>query len=119
MVSSDSLVVKKVIIYQAILVVVTATMFLLLGNLDKGVSAALGGMAAFIPNLYFALRVRRAVDKQAKKIVKSFYVAESGKLILTAALFAMIFQIPKLEILPLMLSYVVVLSVFWFALLMR
>jgi ATP synthase protein I len=94
-------------------------MFFFAAGLDKAKSAILGGTAAFIPNLYFALSLRRVSGQQAKKIVRAFYSAESGKLILTAALFVMIFQVPGLEIWPLIVCYTAALSVFWFALLMR
>jgi len=69
--------------------------------------------------MYFALRVRKSAGQEARKIVRSFYAGESGKLLLTAALFFMIFQLPHIEILPLLSVYVAALSVFWFALLMR
>ena len=84
-----------------------------------GLSAALGGLAALIPNLYFALRVYRSTGQEARKIVRSFYAGESGKLLLTAALFYMIFQLPNIEIIPLLSVYMAALSVFWFALLLR
>jgi ATP synthase protein I len=46
-------------------------------------------------------------------------VGESGKLLLTAALFILIFKVPNVEILPLFVGYITALSVFWFALIMR
>jgi ATP synthase protein I len=93
--------------------------FAIVGGWQKAISPALGGVAAFIPNLYFALRIYKTAGQDAKKIVRSFYAGESGKLLLTAALFIMIFQIPALDILPLLFGYITALSVFWFALLMR
>lgn len=93
--------------------------FAILGGGQKVESSLWGGLAAFIPNLYFALRIRNSTGKGARKVVNSFYKAESGKLLLTAALFIIIFQIPNIEILPLLTVYVTALSVFWFALLMR
>jgi ATP synthase protein I len=79
----------------------------------------LGGFTAFIPNLYFSLRIRSTEGQDVKKIVNSFYVGESGKLILTVVLFMLIFQFRDVKILPLMTTYVAVLSVFWFALILR
>lgn len=96
-----------------------ASGFAVTGGRISGYSSALGGAAAFIPNLYFAFRMQRASGQEARKIVRAFYAGESGKLILTAALFALIFQIPNIEILPLLAGYLAALSVFWFALLMR
>ncbi|TAK64848.1 ATP synthase subunit I [Methylobacter sp.] len=111
--------VSKIISYQILLIIIMTAGFALEGGRPYALSAALGGAAAFIPNLYFALRVYRSAGQEARKIVRSFYAGESGKLLLTAALFFMIFQLPNIEILPLLAVYMAALSVFWFALLMR
>jgi ATP synthase protein I len=111
--------VSKIISYQILVIIIMTAGFALEGGKPYALSAALGGAAAFIPNLYFALRVYRSAGQEARKIVRSFYAGESGKLLLTAALFYMIFQLPNIEILPLLAVYMAALSVFWFALLMR
>jgi len=111
--------VSKIISYQILVILIMTAGFALVGARSYALSAVLGGAAAFIPNLYFAFRVRKSAGQEARKIVRSFYAGESGKLLLTAALFFMIFQLPHIEILPLLSVYVAALSVFWFALLMR
>lgn len=111
--------VSKILSYQILIILIITAGFTLIRGWQPGLSSALGGVAAFIPNLYFALRVYRSSGKPARKIVNSFYAGESGKLLLTAALFIMIFKIPNIEILPLLAGYIAALSVFWFALLMR
>lgn len=111
--------VSKIISYQVLVIIIMTAGFALAEGRSHALSAALGGAAAFIPNLYFALRVYRSAGQEARKIVRSFYAGESGKLLLTAALFFMIFQFPNIVILPLLSVYVAALSVFWFALLMR
>ncbi len=111
--------VSKVIRFQVLVIVIMTIGFSMAEGWSSAVSAALGGMAAFIPNLYFALRVQQSAGQEARKIVRSFYVGESGKLLLTAVLFFVIFQLPNIEILPLLAVYIAALSVFWFALLMR
>ncbi|HEY8099101.1 MAG TPA: ATP synthase subunit I [Methylobacter sp.] len=111
--------VSKIISCQILMIIIMTTGFALAGGRPYALSAALGGAAAFIPNLYFALRVHRSAGQEARKIVNSFYAGESGKLLLTAALFFMIFHLPNIEILPLLVVYIAALSVFWFALLMR
>jgi ATP synthase protein I len=111
--------VSKIISYQLLTIIIMTAGFAMAGGRSETLSAVLGGAAAFIPNLYFALRVHRSAGQEARKIVRSFYAGESGKLLLTAALFFMIFQLPNIEILPLLAVYVAALSVFWFALLMR
>lgn len=111
--------VSKILGYQILIILIITAGFTFAKGERQGLFSALGGVAAFIPNLYFALRIYRSTGKPARKIVNSFYAGESGKLLLTVALFIMIFKIPNIEILPLLVGYVAALSVFWFALLMR
>ncbi len=111
--------VSRILGYQLLIILLTTAGFAIAGSWQLGLSSALGGVVAFIPNLYFALRVHRTSGLEPRKIVNSFYAGESGKLLLTAALFMMIFQVPNIKILPLLTGYVTALSVFWFALLMR
>ena len=111
--------VSKILSYQILIILVITAGFTFAGGWRQGLSSALGGMAAFVPNLYFALRIVKSSGKPARNIVNSFYAGESGKLLLTAALFIIIFKIPNIEILPLLVGYIAALSVFWFALLMR
>lgn len=118
MVASGSSTVAKILGYQLLIIVVVSLGFGAMGW-QQTVSSALGGLAAFLPNLYFALRVSGSAGKEAKEILQSFYAGESVKLLLTAGLFILIFQIPTIEILPLLAGYIAALSVFWFALLMQ
>jgi len=111
--------VVKILSYQILIILIITAGFAVKGNEQQVLSAMLGGMAAFVPNLYFALRIHRSAGQEARKIVNSFYAGESGKLLLTGALFMIIFQVPNIQILPLLVSYITALSVFWFALLMR
>ena len=111
--------VSKILSYQLLIILIITAGFTLGGGWQQGLSCALGGVAAFVPNLYFALRVYKSEGKPARKIMNAFYAGESGKLLLTAALFVLIFKVPNIAILPLLAGYITALSVFWFALLMR
>jgi ATP synthase protein I len=111
--------VTKILGYQALIVLITTFCFVIVAGQHRAFSAFLGGGAAFIPNVYFAFRIINTKGQDAKKMVRTFYAGESGKLLLTAVLFILIFQIPSVEILPLLFGYISALSVFWFALLMR
>lgn len=111
--------VNKVLKLQLLVIVLVSVFFAVVDNRQAAFQVILGGMAAFIPNLYFALRIQAAQGLSAKKIVRSFYTGESGKLLLTAAMFIVIFQLPDIKLLPLMTGYVSVLSIFWFALILR
>jgi ATP synthase protein I len=108
--------VSKIIILQAIVMVVaTFAVFYFFGT-QKALSSGLGGLVAFLPNLYFAYLVQLANGKDAEKIMRSFYVGEAKKVLLTAALFVLVFQIPEMNLLLLLMGYMAVTSVYWFAL---
>ena len=111
--------VSKILSYQLLIILVMTAGLAGYGGAHYAMSSALGGVEAFVPNLYFALRIHKAAGLPARKVMNSFYAGESGKLILTAALFVLIFKIPNITILPLLIGYIAALSVFWFALLMR
>ena len=110
--------VKKILILQALVLVITSIGFFLLSNESDALSAFVGGITAFLPNLYFAYRMSLVKEKSAKKIVHNFYSGESRKILMTCALFALAFQVPNVQFFPLMACFVAVLSVFWLALLL-
>ncbi|MGQ7960201.1 F0F1 ATP synthase subunit I [Pseudomonas sp. SP16.1] len=82
-----------------------------------GYSALLGGVIAWLPNLYFAHKAFRfSGARAAKDIVRSFYAGEAGKLILTFVLFALTFAgVQPLEAPVLFGVYLLTLLVSWFA----
>jgi ATP synthase protein I len=83
-------------------------------------SALLGGAAAFLPNAYFAAQFGTPdTARTAKDVIKLFYYGETVKLIITAVLLVLIFQLPDIMFAPLFASFGAVLTVFWFALLAR
>ena len=77
-----------------------------------GYSALLGGMIAFLPNLYFAYKAFRYFGaRSVRAIVQSFWSGEMGKLILTAALFALVFAgVERLNVAALFAGYALVLG---------
>jgi len=108
--------ITKVLIMQASIAVSVSMVFLVVGSESMAISAIVGGLTAFLPNLYFAYRISLSKGKSAKKIVQSFYSGESRKVLMTCALFAVAFQVPGVQFFPLMVCFVAVLSVFWLAL---
>ncbi len=112
-------VVNKILVGQLFIVLLVVAGFFVLSNGINAKSALFGGLAALIPNGYFARKINQHKGQEARKIVRSFYAGESGKLILTAILFALIFQDPKINFLAVMTAYIAALTVFWFALLIR
>lgn len=111
--------VSKILGYQILMMATTTLGFGIALGMQGAYSSALGGLAAFLPNLYFSIRIYKSSGQPARKIVNSFYAGEAGKLLLTGALFYIIFQLPDIQIVPLLIAYATALSVFWFALLLR
>lgn len=59
---------------------------------DAALAAGTGGLIAWLPNCYFALRAfRYRGARAAKQIVRSFYAGAAGKMLLTAGLFTVVF----------------------------
>ncbi len=61
-------------------------------GLNGALGALSGGMIAFLPNAYFAYRAFRFTGaRAARKIVHSFYAGVTGKIVITASLFVIVF----------------------------
>lgn len=108
--------VGRVLYAQVLVAVLVASGFLLIGGWESAVSPLIGGGIALLPNCYFAYKIYLARNMEAQGIVNAFYAGETIKLILTVALFSIVLQIPSVDFLTLLLGYIAVLSVFWFAL---
>ena len=108
--------VAKVLCAQALVALLFAVGFGGWSGLEAAKSSLLGGAVAWLPNLYFGYRIYLARLRNAQGVLGAFYSGETIKLILTAALFVMVLQIPAVDFLVLLVTYIAVLSVFWFAL---
>jgi ATP synthase protein I len=108
--------VGRVLYAQVLMAAVVASGFLLMGGWESAISPLIGSGIALLPNCYFAYKIYLARHLEAQGIVKAFYAGETIKLVLTAALFAIVLQFPSVDFLTLLVGYIAVLSVFWFAL---
>jgi len=98
---------------------VVSALALVVGGVAQARSALLGGLVGFLPNAYFAVKFGRSDPrKSAKEVVRTFYLGESIKLIITALLFLFVFQLPGIVFMPLFIGFLSVIMVFWFALLL-
>jgi len=62
-------------------------------SFEAGYSALLGGLSSAIPNSYLIWRsFRYRGARSVSQVVQSFYQGESGKFMLTIAMFAVIFS---------------------------
>jgi ATP synthase protein I len=106
-----------VLLAQLIVLALAALLLWQWLGMVAGYSALLGGLIAWLPNLYFAHKAFRfSGARAAKDIVRSFYAGEAGKLILTFVLFALTFAgVKPLEAPALFGVYLLTLLVSWFA----
>lgn len=115
----EFLAIRKLLLAQVLMVAFVSNVALGFFGVQAGKSALLGGIIGFLPNACFAFKISGMKGKPANLILRSFYVGEALKLVLTAALFILVFQLPDILGLPLFAGFMAVLMVFWFALLMR
>lgn len=80
-------------------------------------SALAGGLIATVSSLFFALYVFGVRATAARVVVRRFYRAEVVKMIVTALLFLAAVSWLKVDFLPLIGAYALMLLVYWFALL--
>lgn len=80
-----------------------------------GRSALIGGLIAWLPNCWFAWRAfRYRGARAARRIVRSFYVGQAGKMLMTAGLFALAFiHLDPLWPLALFAGFAAVQAVSW------
>lgn len=102
----------RVLVVQALIGLATAFACGVFFGLVAGYSALLGGLIAWIANLYFTHKAFRYFGARSiKAVVQSLWSGEMGKLILTAALFALVFVgVQPLEPLALFGGYLLVLG---------
>lgn len=99
----------RVIVIQFLVAVCTALIALALLGKIAGYSALLGGLVSTLPNAYFA---RKAFQYRGARntphIVKAFYAGQSGKMVLTAIMFALVFAgIKPLNELAVIVSFII------------
>ncbi|TWC39581.1 ATP synthase protein I [Pseudomonas sp. SJZ079] len=106
-----------VLLAQLVVVLLAAVVLWQWRGVTTGYSGLLGGLIAWLPNLYFAHKAFRFTGaRAAQAIVRSFYAGEAGKLILTAVLFALTFAgVKPLEALAVFGVFGLTQVVNWFA----
>ena len=101
----------KIFVTQFIATLIAALSAFVLFDLVTGYSVFLGGMVSTLPNAYFAIKAfRYRGARQMAEVVKSFYTGESGKMIITAVMFALVFAgVKPLNELAVIISYILIL----------
>ncbi|MDT8398171.1 MAG: F0F1 ATP synthase subunit I [Pseudomonadales bacterium] len=82
----------KVIVTQFCTSITAAMACLVLVDRTAAYSVLLGGLISTVPNGYFARKAfKYRGARYTPEIVKSFYAGETGKMVMTAGLFALVF----------------------------
>lgn len=108
-------VIKQLLIWQGAGAVAAGLFGWGLGGATTGISALLGGLIAWLPGCYFAFRAfRHRGARAARRIVRSFYAGEVGKMALTMVMFTLVFiYVKPLNALALFGAYAAVLTLNW------
>jgi len=85
-------VIRQMLVWQLIASLGVGVLGVGLAGITGGWSALLGGLICWLPSCWFAYRAfRYRGARAARLIVRSFYAGEAGKLLLTMALFTLVF----------------------------
>lgn len=99
---------NKLIIAQAIAVIVLSVFFLFVSGRDSAVAALVGGAIYVIPCYLYANRLFSNVSAQAiKRVITVFYLGEIGKLVVSVGLFIWLFHVYHFPVLPYFLGYLI------------
>jgi ATP synthase protein I len=95
-------------VIQFFVCVIAALASVVLLDFVAAYSILLGGLVSIVPNSYFAWKAfRYRGARNTPLIVRSFYAGETGKLIMTGVMFAIIFaSIKPLNPLAVIVSYI-------------
>ena len=105
---------RRLIVCQLGVTILLGTIALLFGGRTAAGSALLGGVVCIVPNAYFAGKLFRFHGAgSAKKILNSFYSGEALKIILSIALFTLVFKFFNIIPLIFFAVYIVAQMVFW------
>lgn len=107
---------RRLLLLQLSLTTLAALLALLFISINAALSALLGGLICVLPNAYFARKLFQYQGaRAARKIVKSFYQGEALKILLSIALFALVFCFVKIIPWILFTTYIGVQMTIWFA----
>ncbi|KAF0205382.1 MAG: ATP synthase protein [Gallionellaceae bacterium] len=109
--------VGRIILVQVLVTVAITLLLLIFQNLAVAASAFAGGAVGFLTSLVYAKKMFVPQGAEAKKILRAHQSAEAYKLAFTILLFSFVFtQFKDVHALPLFVTYIATLAVYWAAL---
>jgi len=108
--------VRRLLLAQAGMVAVAVAVAGLAVDQTAAVAAMLGGLTCLLPQVWFAWRVFAADPAKPASMLGALYIGEALKLVSIAVAFVAIFRVwPEVPPLPLILAFIAVQTVHWFA----
>ena len=106
----------KLICLQGVVAFIAALIIFVGWGVDAGLSALAGSSVAVLPNFVFAVYAFRYVGaSKAKQVFTSFKRGNGLKFLLTILLFALVFKLYSVMLLPFFCSFILVMFVGLFA----
>ncbi|ASU23495.1 MULTISPECIES: F0F1 ATP synthase subunit I [Vibrio] len=107
---------KRLLMIQVSVAMFVAIVVSIIINVHWGYSALIGGGIFVIANTVFSLLAFRYSGARAIKLVTvSFYAGEVLKILITIVLFSLVYMYMQVELVPLKLTYLLVLGINIFA----
>lgn len=107
----------KALMIQTSLVLIASFVLVVIIDLKAGLTVIAGGLIGIIPAWVFAKQAFRfAGARQARQVVRAFYLGEALKLLLTLLLFVLVFSFTKVHTGWLFFGYGLTLVAHWVSL---
>ena len=102
---------KQLLMIEFGVVIFLAALATLIADVNWGISAFIGGNIFVISNAVFAFfAFLFSGARSAKRITHSFYAGEALKILVTVVLFSVAYVYMQVELIPLKITYLLVLS---------
>jgi ATP synthase protein I len=109
----------RIALLQGLVGVIAAILWALMTDVRSGLAALVGGMIGAALTIYAAAKTFSSSARHPHQAVSNFYRAEVRKFILAAVLFAVAVRIFGDNFAPVIVTFVLTLAVYWFALLWK
>jgi len=107
---------QRLLLIQLGVTLLVAVIAEIIGDSTAALSAIAGGLVCVLPNAYFVSKLfKHSGAHSARQIVNGFYKGEAMKLMLSVALFALVFKFLNVNPLVFFVAYITAQMVFWFA----
>ena len=108
----------QIILLQILLTFLISLVFFGIKGVNTAVSSLLGGSVVFLPGIAYALRSAVVKGKNPQDWLTAQYAGERIKFFVTISLFALIFKYDtQLQLVGFFTTFLVVLAIYWLALL--